>query len=135
MTVYSLIESRNTYTAKFKLDCRYDRVSSSNYSFFYQYKVFERLRIAVTSICVDIVYITKLRRFRFLNVIDTTLTKIEVITILPTSIKNFLEKDIRTNAFFKYKICAMQLSDLNYRDKKTTRYIDMFQIGCNFCKV
>ncbi len=91
--------------------------------------------IAMTDICIDTIYTIKLRRFRFLNVIYTTLTKIEVITILPISIKTFLGKGIRTNAFLKYKINAIQSGDLSYRDKKTTRYTDMFQIGYNFCKV
>lgn len=52
--------------------------------------------------------------FKFLNVIYITLTKIDMITILPKSIKTFLKKGIKTNAFLKYKIYAMQLDNLSY---------------------
>ncbi len=68
----------------------------------------------MTGICVDTVNATKSRRFRFLNVIYTTLIKIEVITILPTSIKTFFGKGIGTNALLKYKIFAMQSGDFSY---------------------
>lgn len=88
----------------------------------------------MTSICIEIIYTIKSRRFRFLNVIYITLTKIEMITILSTNIKIFLGKGITTNALLKNKIYAMQSGDLSYQDKKTTRYTDMYQIRCNLLK-
>ncbi len=120
--------------ARSRVDYRYDRVNPSNYSFLHQCKVFEQFKIAVINICVNTVYTTKSRSFRFLNIIYTILIKIEVITILPTSIKTFLGKGIRINTFLKYKISARQSGDFSYQDKKTTRYTDMFQIRFNFCK-
>lgn len=89
----------------------------------------------MTSICIDTVYTIKSRRLRFLNSIYITLTKIEMIIILPTRIKTFIGKGITTNVFLKNKICAMQLGDLSYQDKKTTRCTDMYQIGCNLLEL
>ena len=89
----------------------------------------------MTSVCVDIVYITKLKKFKFLNIIYTTLTKIDMIIILPISIKIFLKKSIIINALLKYKICIMQLDNLSYLNKKIIRYTPIFQIGYNFCYI
>lgn len=80
----------------------------------------------MTGIYVDIVYTKKLKKIRLGNVIYTTLTKIEMIIILPTSIKTFFGKDMRINAILKYKISTIQLGNLKYWDKKTTRYINIF---------
>lgn len=105
----------------------------SNYSFIYQYKIFEDFRIIVTSICINIIYITKLKEFIFLNVINTILTKIEMIIILLIGIEIFFKKCVELNAFLKYKIHILQLGNLNYKYKKTAKCINIFYIKCNFC--
>lgn len=100
----------------------------SNYSFFYQYKVFENFKIVITNIYINTIYTTKLKRFRFLNVINITLIKRKIITIIPINIKIFSHKYIKSNNFLKYKMYALQSSDFSYRYKKITRYKDIFYI-------
>lgn len=67
-------------------------MSSSNRSFFYQFKILEYFKIAKIGIYIDIIYITKSRKFRFLNIIYITLRKEEMIPILPICIKTFFQK-------------------------------------------
>lgn len=132
MSANPQIRNRNIYAAKSKLYYRNHGMIASNYSFFYQCKIFEDLKMAVTNIVVDTIHITKLRQFRFLNVINTTLTR-EMINILPIDSKIFFQKYVGLNIILKHNICAMQPSELSYEYKKTTSYIDMFHIRCNFC--
>lgn len=115
-----------------KLYYRNDEISISNYSFFHQCKVFEYLRVVMASIYVDNIYKTKLKKFRFLNLINTTLTKIEIITILLINIKIFFEICIKPNVFSKHNIHILQLNDFSYWYKKAARCINIFYIRCNF---
>lgn len=86
----------------------------------------------MTSACVDTIYITKLEKFSFLNVIYTTMTKEEMINILPIYIEIFFQKDIKSIIFLQYLISTLQLGDFNYGYKKITKCTDMFFIRCNF---
>lgn len=56
---------------------------------------------------IDIVYIVKLRMFKYLNIIDITLIIITIVTILPINIKTFFQQYIKPNAYPKNKICLL----------------------------
>lgn len=60
-----------------------------NYSFLYQRKFFENFRIALINIHIDLIYIAKIEKFWFSNIVNTILTKKEIITILLKDIKTF----------------------------------------------
>lgn len=89
------VKNKRIVASRSKLFYKNNKISISNYGFFNQRKVFENFIIALTYINVDIVYIIKLRRFRFLDIINIILTKITNITILFTNIRTFICKCIK----------------------------------------
>lgn len=78
-------------TSNFKLYYKHDKMSISNYNLFYPKKDIKNFRIAQMDKSIDIIYITKLIKFRFFNVITTILTKIIIIPILLININTFFQ--------------------------------------------
>ena len=98
------IKSKYTVVTWSKLYYKNDGMGASNYNFFYQGKVLENFRITLIGMGVDTVYIAKLRRFRYPDVVNTNLTKITSVAMLPTNIKTFFQECIRSNACLESKI-------------------------------
>ena len=110
-------------------------MSMGNRSFFCQRKILKYCGIAVIGICVDFIHTTKLRRFRFPNIINATFIKKEIVTNVPIAIQTFFQNSMKCNTSLKDKISSLKPSDLNSWYEKAARYIDVFHIGCNFYKV
>lgn len=70
-------------------------------------KVFENFRIALTGMSIDIIYTAKLKKFRYLDVVNTILTKITNIAMLPTNIKTFFQNCIGPNTCQENMICIL----------------------------
>lgn len=103
MSANPQVKNKSTVSTESKLYYRNDRIGASNYSFFYQKKIFENFRIALTSMGVNTIYIAKLRRFKYPDIIHKILIKITNVIILPTNIKTFFQKCIKPNTYLKVR--------------------------------
>lgn len=52
---------------------------------------------------INTIYIAKLRRFKYPDIINKILIKITNVIILPTNIKTFFQKCIKPNAYLKIR--------------------------------
>ena len=64
---------------------------------------------------VDTVFTAKLKRFGYSDIINTNLTKITNIAMLPINIKIFFHKCIRLNECSESKIRVLQLCNFSHR--------------------
>lgn len=58
--------------------------------------------IAIINIFIDTICITKLKHIQFLNMFNTNLIKIKIITIFFIYIKTFSSKKIKANTVLKH---------------------------------